>query len=84
MITKSISSTQAQNNFGQLLDDVTQNRAHYIIERRGVPQAILLSFDEFTFLLSNENKRQQMDTILREVRPEYRLGQLLSSTTDSK
>lgn len=84
MITKSISSTQAQNNFGQLLDDVTQNRTHYIIERRGIPQAILLSFDEFTYLLSNENKRQQMDTILREVRPEYQLGQVLNSTTNSK
>jgi prevent-host-death family protein len=84
MITKSISSTQAQNNFGQLLDDVTQNRAHYIIERRGVPQAILLSFDEFAYLLSNENKRQQMDAILKEVRPEYQLGQVLSPTTNSK
>lgn len=84
MITKNISSTQAQNNFGQLLDDVTQNRAHYIIGRRGIPQAILLSFDEFAYLLSNESKRQQMDALLREVRPEYRLGQIVSQTTDSK
>lgn len=84
MITKSISSTQAQNNFGQLLDDVTQNRAHYIIERRGIPQAILLSFDEFAYLLSNETKRQQMDAIIKEIRPEYHLGQVLSPTTEAK
>ncbi len=84
MITKSISSTQAQNNFGQLLDDVTQNHAQYIIERRGVPQAILLSFDEFAYLLSNESKRQQMDAILKELRPEYRLGQVLSPTIAAK
>jgi len=84
MIAKSISSTQAQNNFGQVLDDVTQNRTHYIIERRGIPQAILLSFDDFAYLLSNEAERQQIEIILKEVRPTYRLGQVLNPTTDSK
>ena len=82
MITKSISSTQAQNNFGQLLDDVTQNQTHYIIERRGIPQAILLSFDDFAYLLSDHNERQRLEAVLREVRPEYRLGQVLKPTVD--
>jgi len=84
MITKSIGSTQAQNNFGQVLDDVTHNHTRYIIERRGVPQAIILSFDDFAYVLSDESERQQMDTILRELRPEYRLGQILSPTAGSK
>ena len=47
MVTKSVSSTQAQNNFGQVLDDVTHNRTRYVVERRGVPQAILLSVEDF-------------------------------------
>jgi prevent-host-death family protein len=78
MIAKRISSTQAQNNFGQVLDDVTRNHTRYIIERRGVPQVIILSFDDFAHMLDDESERQQMDAILRELRPEYHLGQVIT------
>jgi prevent-host-death family protein len=84
MIAKKISSTQAQNNFGQVLNDVTQNHTRYIIERRGVPQVIILSFDDFAQVLDDESERQQMESILRELRPEYHLGQVISSTSDTK
>ena len=83
MITKSISSTQAQNNFGQVLDDVTHNHTSYIVERRGIPQAIVLSFDDFAYVLNNESQRQQLEAILREHRPEYRLGQVLTPNTEA-
>ena len=83
MITKSISSTQAQNNFGQVLDDVTQNHTRYIIERRGIPQAIVLSFEGFASVLDDERERQQINMILRELRPEYRIGHVLKSTDGS-
>jgi prevent-host-death family protein len=78
MITKSISSTLAQNNFGQVLDDVTRNHTRYVVERRGVPQAIVLSFDDFAYLLSDANERRQMDAVIKELRPEYKLGQVLN------
>lgn len=84
MTTKSISSTQAQNNFGQVLDDVTHYHTRYIIERRGVPQAVLLSLDDFVHVLGEEGERQQMNTILRELRPEYHLGQVLEPTAGAK
>ncbi len=84
MATKNISSTQVQNNFGQVLDDVTQNRTRYIVERRGVPQAIIVSFDDFASILDDESERRRMDTILRELRPEYRLGKILDVTTGTK
>ncbi|GAB4539510.1 MAG: hypothetical protein Kow0063_28370 [Anaerolineae bacterium] len=84
MITKRISSTQAQNNFGQVLNDVTQNGACYIIERRQVPQVIVLSFDDFAHVLGDEGERQQMDAILRELRPEYHLGQIIAPTAGTK
>ena len=84
MVTKSISSTQAQNNFGRVLDDVTHNRSRYIIERRGIPQAIVLSFDDFAVLLNDKDARQQMTTIIKEIRPEYHLGQVVDLTTSSK
>ncbi len=78
MTTKSISSTLAQNNFGQVLDDVTRNHTRYVVERRGVPQAIVLSFDDFAYLLSDANERRQMDAVIKELRPEYKLGQVLN------
>ena len=84
MVTKSVSSTRAQNNFGQVLDDVTHNHTRYIVERRGVPQAVLLSFEDFSRILDDEGKRQQMGAILREIRPEYRLGQVLAASAVSE
>ena len=60
------------------------NHTRYIIERHGVPQVIILSFDDFAQVLDDESERQQMESILRELRPEYHLGQVISSTSDTK
>lgn len=84
MNTRSIASTQAQNNFGQVLDDITQNRTRYIIERRGVPQAVILSFEDFSRVLNDSKERQQIDSIIRELRPEYGLGQIVKLKTTGK
>lgn len=79
MATKKISSTQAQNNFGQVLDDVTYNQTRFIIQRRGIPKAVIISFDDFEKLLSNESERNDMFVLLREVKPEYQIGQSLGN-----
>jgi PHD/YefM family antitoxin component YafN of YafNO toxin-antitoxin module len=79
MVIKSISSTNAQNNFGKVLDDITQNSIRYIVKRRGTAQVIILSFDDLTRLLDDEHERQRMYTVLRELRPSYQLGQVLES-----
>lgn len=78
-LTKGISSTQAQNNFGQVLDDVTRNRVRYVINRRGVPQAIIVAFDDFSGILSDEGERRQFATVLRELQPQYDLGEVVGS-----
>ncbi len=83
MTTKTIGSTQAQNNFGQVLDDVNHNHTRYIIERRGIPQAIIINLDDLASLLADQNERQQMSRIVSEVRPQYRLGRVLKSAKDS-
>jgi prevent-host-death family protein len=75
---KSVSSTQAQNNFGQVLDDVTQNHTRYIVERRGNPNAVILSFDDFSKILNDAKERQEMGSIIRELQPEYGIGQVVS------
>jgi prevent-host-death family protein len=77
MATKSISATQAKNNFGGVLDDVIRNHTRYVVARRGVPHAVVLSFEDFVSLLDDEQQRQRMAAMLRELRPEYHLGQTL-------
>ena len=78
MAIKSVSSTQVQNNFGQVLDDVTQNHTRYIVERRGSPKAIIVSFDDFERILDDAKERLEMGSLVRELRPAYGVGHIVS------
>lgn len=78
MTTKAIASTEAQNNFGRILDDVVQNDARYIIKRRHASQAILLSLSDFeALLIATEHVRQEFGQLVREQSPFYDLGRTL-------
>lgn len=78
MATKTIPSTEAQNNFGRILDDVIRNDTRYVIKRRTTPQAILLSLSDLERLLgANEIERKQMGTVIRELGPVYDLGETI-------
>jgi PHD/YefM family antitoxin component YafN of YafNO toxin-antitoxin module len=74
---KSISSTEAQNNFGRVLDDVTLNHARYVVKRRGASQVIILSFDDFAHLLQDDGERTRIGSVLRELRPRYTIGEVI-------
>lgn len=79
MSTKTIPSTEAQNNFGRILDDVVQNDARYVIQRRSLSQAILLSLEDFDRLLAaGESERTKMGNVIRELSPVYNLGKTLA------
>lgn len=80
MQTKTIASTTAQNNFGQVLDDVSQNNTRYIVKRRNAPQAILLSLSDFKQLLSNQAEQEKMQRLVRELSPMYQLGDAVEIT----
>jgi len=74
--TKTIPSTEAQNNFGRILDDVIQNGTRYVIKRRDTPQAILLSLSDLERLLTaNEIERKEIRNVIRELSPVYNLGE---------
>jgi len=76
MTTRTIASTEAQNNFGRILDDVIQNDARYVIKRRNMPHAILLGLPDFERLLAaSEDERLQMGSVIRELSPVYNLGE---------
>lgn len=80
MVTKTVSSTDAQNNFGQVLDDVVRTRTRYVVKRRGTPQAVVLSFEDFIELLNNEAQRQDLSAVLKELSPVYTLGEPIDPT----
>ena len=82
MAIKSIGSTQAQNNFGRVLDDVTHNNTRYVIRRRGAPQAVLLSLDDLVHILNMREESREMYSLLRELRPTYHLGQEIQLDTE--
>lgn len=78
MKTKLIASTEAQNNFGRVLDDVVQNSTRYIIRRRNISQAILMSVVDLERLLTgDEGERKRLERIIHETRPTYSIGDAL-------
>jgi PHD/YefM family antitoxin component YafN of YafNO toxin-antitoxin module len=79
MSTKIIASTKAQNNFGQVLDDVSLHHTRYIIKRRNISQAIILSLSDFENLLESQAEREKMSNIVREISPVYSLGEPVNS-----
>lgn len=77
MPTKIIASTEAQNNFGRVLDDIVQNSTRYIVKRRSAPQVIILSLSDFGALFTSEAEQNKIKRVLREVSPGYSLGKFL-------
>jgi PHD/YefM family antitoxin component YafN of YafNO toxin-antitoxin module len=76
MKTRLIASTEAQNNFGRMLDDAVQNNTRYVIRRRNASQAILLSIADFESLLAgDEAERKKLEKVIRELRPLYSVGE---------
>ena len=76
MRTRLIASTEAQNNFGRMLDDAVQNNTRYVIRRRNASQAILLSIADFESLLAgDEAERKKLEKVIRELRPLYSVGE---------
>ena len=76
MKTKLIASTEAQNNFGRVLDDIVQNSTRYIIQRRNASQAIILNISDFENILSaNDVERSKVEKLIRELSPVYIIGE---------
>jgi hypothetical protein len=78
MATKIIASTQAQNHFGQVLDDVVLNDTRYVIKRRGISQAIILSLPGLEKLLADARERDEVTSIIHDLQPIYRLGETVA------
>ena len=75
MPTKTVTSTEVQNNFGQIIDAVAQEHTRYIIKRRNVPQAIIMALSDLNQLLSDAAEREKIGSVIRELTPVYQLGE---------
>ena len=79
MKTRLIDSTEAQNNFGRMLDDAVRNGTRYVIQRRNAAQAILLSMTDFESLLAEDDtERRRLATMVRELSPVYSIGDAIT------
>ncbi len=58
-----VSSTQAQNEFGRLLDSTRKDR-EVMITRHGIPRAVLMSVDRYNMLVAAEGAG--LDTLTEE------------------
>ena len=52
---RSMSATEARVHFGDLLDRVAKERETVIVERGGVPRAVMISIDEYERLLARRD-----------------------------
>lgn len=82
METKVITSTKAQNNFGQIIDSVVQDRTRYVVKRRNISQAIIMSLADFSQLLENSSDRQKMSDMIGELSPVYSLGETIGASVE--
>lgn len=76
-----ILSTEAQNHFGWLLDDVSSRGTRYVIKRFGTPKAAIIPLEDLETLLSSEEQGEEYLHILRESRAEYSLGEAMQIET---
>ncbi len=79
MPTRTITSTEVQNNFGQIIDAVAQEHTRFIIKRRNAPQAIMMSLSDFRQLLSDATERKKIDSVIQELAPVYKLGEAVNT-----
>jgi prevent-host-death family protein len=82
--TKTIPSTDAQNNFGQILSDVVQNNTRYIIKRRTIPLAIVLSLSDFEQIMASQDERKKMTHVVQELGHVYNLGEPVQAKTENE
>ena len=82
MKTKAISSTDAQNNFGRVVESAIQEHTAYVVRRRNTAQVVIIGVEDLRSLLRDASDREQMGGLLREVSPEYELGEDLGPGRD--
>lgn len=77
MKVKTIASTETQNNFGRILDEMVQYQTSYVVTRRNIPQAIMVSLYSLERLLENEDERNNLLRLLQTLSSAESLGETI-------
>jgi prevent-host-death family protein len=80
---KTISSTEASNHFGNMMDDVASGKNVYIVTRMGKPRAVVIGIEQYREIVEQlEILREQNDPEfmagLAEARQDIELGRTLT------
>lgn len=73
-MARAVSTREAQNKLGELIGWVREHRDAVIVENRGKPSAVLLSYDEYEQVCAfrEQQRRQGAVERLRRLRDEVR------------
>lgn len=71
-LTQTMKAIEARTRFSQVLDDVSHRRTRVVVEKSGIPVAVLVSMNDFEQLqLLAEQRRAAVD-VLRRSRQAFR------------
>lgn len=82
-VPKVISSTDASNNFGSMIDEAARGRSYFVVTRMGKARAVVLGLEQYRDLLQDlEIKGEQNDpeflSAMAEAKKDFELGRSLS------
>lgn len=80
---KTISATEASNNFGSMIDEAARGRSFFVVTRMGKARAVVLGLDQYRDLIEElEIKQEQSDPVfqaaLAEANKDFELGRTLN------
>lgn len=81
---KTVTSTEAQNNFGAILQWTDENRDEVVVERRGTPAAVIIPYTEYAEIvrLRREEEKRQALTRIRALRARVQSSSAVSDAAE--
>lgn len=80
---KVISSTEASNHFGSMIEEAAHGRSYFVVTRMGKARAVVLGLEQYRQMIEDlEIKQEQNDPVFQaaiaEAKREYELGQTIT------
>ena len=83
-MSRTISASEAKTRFGELLAWARKNQDDIIVEHRGRPHAVIISFEQYRRIVELREKARQEEALARLERLRQRLGARNQDLTDEE
>lgn len=80
---KEVSSTEVQTKFRQVIEEV-QNHTIFVVTKHRAANALILSLHDFTQILDDPNKKQEILDFISDLRLPSGVGRVISSKSKVK